>query len=56
MIPIHLDQLKLRRPNYPDNCLILDIADNVKERVEIVQCMGLFVLLRFDEMKKLSFV
>ena len=40
LIPIHLDQLKLRRPNYPDNCLILDIADNVKERVKIVQCVG----------------
>ena len=35
LIPIHLDQLKLRRPNYPDNCLILDIADNVKEKVMI---------------------
>ena len=35
MIPIELDQLKLRRPNYPDNCLILDIADNVKDKVAI---------------------
>ena len=33
MIPIELDQLKLRRPNYPDNCLILDIADNVRDKV-----------------------
>ena len=40
LIPIQLDQLKLRRPNYPDNCLILDIADNVKEKVGIVQCIG----------------
>ena len=40
MIPIQLDQLKLRRPNYPDNCLILDIADNVKEKVGIVQFIG----------------
>ena len=40
MIPIHLNQLKLRRPNYPDNCLILDIADNVKEKVVIVNYLG----------------
>ena len=33
LIPIDLNQLKLRRPNYPDNCLILDIADNVKDKV-----------------------
>ena len=43
LIPIHLDQLKLRRPNYPDNCLILDIADNVKDKVTID------VTMLFDE-------
>ena len=35
LIPIELEQLKLKRPNYPDNCLILDIADNVKDKVVI---------------------
>ena len=33
LIPIDRDQLKLSRPNYPDNCLALDIAENVRGTV-----------------------
>ena len=57
LIPIELDQLKLRRPNYPDNCLILDIADNVRDKVTtnfrcfviVISSEGaLYVILPYD--------
>ena len=33
LIPIDRDQLKLNRPNYPDNCLARNIAEDVRGKV-----------------------
>ena len=36
---IGLDQMKLSLPNYPDNCLALDISRNVRGKVgDVLEC------------------